>query len=197
MRREAGCRRLGRSGQQCCLFETPSRPAASPMSSVIAPIAIGNEPPPLGGMWAPPPAAACCRSLLPPWLSRRCPAAESVHYLQEPNAESRAAVQSGKLVLPSGPVVLDPEPDIREVRGQPNRCFLQLVLPLLSGVAELDCPVAWRLVLQTRLVLFAAARTAWLPLAHCCCGHASCFLCACAETCPFLMPYRRCSCRTR
>lgn len=34
---------------------------------------------------------------------------------QEPNAESRAAVQGGKPLTPAGPVVLDPEPDIREV----------------------------------------------------------------------------------
>lgn len=64
---------FGAVGQQCCLFEAASRPTASPMSSVPVLIAIGNEPPPLGGMWAPPPAAACCRSLLPPWALTAMP----------------------------------------------------------------------------------------------------------------------------
>ncbi|KAI7838926.1 hypothetical protein COHA_007288, partial [Chlorella ohadii] len=47
-------------------------------------------------------------------LQRAKPSFLNLFRYKEPNAESRAAVQSGKLVLPSGPVVLDPEPDIRE-----------------------------------------------------------------------------------
>lgn len=68
------------------------------------------------------PQAACARrrpaaaGLL--WLcslsSRSCNLLPA--FPQAPNAESRAAVQGGKPLTPAGQVVLDPEPDVREVR---------------------------------------------------------------------------------
>ena len=36
-------------------------------------------------------------------------------HLQGPSPEARAAVQSCRPMTPAGPVVLDPEPDVREV----------------------------------------------------------------------------------
>ena len=50
---------------------------------------------------------------------------------QEPNAESRAAVQSGKPVTPAGLVVLDPEPDVREVLLLSEEMQLDEVLAVL------------------------------------------------------------------
>lgn len=106
---------FGAVGRECFVPEAPSGLGASPMCSQAMPISIPNHAPPIGGTWAPP---------LPPPLSAAaglvCGAcvptsACFLPCLQEPNAESRAAVQSGKPVLPSGQVVLDPEPDIREV----------------------------------------------------------------------------------
>lgn len=48
-------------------------------------------------------------------LQRAKPAFLNLLRYKEPNAESRAAVQSGKPVTPAGPVVLDQDPDVREV----------------------------------------------------------------------------------
>ena len=53
------------------------------------------------------------------------------HLPQEPNAESRAAVQGGKPVTPAGPVALDPEPDIREVLLLADELRLDEVLAVL------------------------------------------------------------------
>lgn len=51
--------------------------------------------------------------------------------LQEPNAESRAAVQSGNPLTPAGHVPLDPEPDVREVLLLADELKLDEVLAVL------------------------------------------------------------------
>lgn len=65
------------------------------------------------------PAAATCR---------RCPVSLP---LQEPNAESRAAVQSGNPLTPAGRIPLDPEPDVREVLLLADELKLDEVLAVL------------------------------------------------------------------
>lgn len=132
---------FGAVGRECFVPEAPSGSETSPMRSRAIPITIPNHAPPSGGMWAPPPplsaaAGLVCGAGVPTCLLPAC--------VQEPNAESRAAVQSGKPVLPSGQVVLDPEPDIREVRRTAAAAVCACLLPLwpargqhLHGVVQL------------------------------------------------------------
>ena len=68
---------------------------------------------------------------------------------QGPSAESRAAVQSGKPATPAGVVVLDPEPDVREVLLLADEMQLDEVLAVLCVQTALQevrwcCWWGWR-----------------------------------------------------
>ncbi|KAL4457392.1 hypothetical protein ABPG75_012257 [Micractinium tetrahymenae] len=64
-------------------------------------------------------------------LQRAKPAFLNLLRYKEPNAESRAAVQSGRPATPAGTVALDPEPDIREVLLLADELKLDEVLAVL------------------------------------------------------------------
>lgn len=63
--------------------------------------------------------------------------------LQENNAESRAQVQSRSIQLPEGPVVLDEEPDVREVLLLADEMKLDELLAL-QCILTAQAEVGWR-----------------------------------------------------